>query len=208
MLQEIDAVDRRSRSRRSARTARSICASASTAIPRPSTSRAGTPGRVFENLIIIGSATNQEYASAPGDIRAFDVLHRQAGVDVPHRAASRRVRLRHLAEGRLEDGRRRQQLGRAVDRREARHHLRADRQPEVQLLRRQPQRRQPVRRLHHRARREDRQAALALPDRAPRHLGSRQQLGAAADDDPAATAATSTSWRWRARPATSMSSIA
>ena len=32
-----------------------------------------TPGRVFENLLIMGSATNQEYASAPGDIRAFDV---------------------------------------------------------------------------------------------------------------------------------------
>lgn len=32
-----------------------------------------TPGRVFENVIILGSATNQEYASAPGDIRAFDV---------------------------------------------------------------------------------------------------------------------------------------
>jgi glucose dehydrogenase len=31
------------------------------------------PGRVFENLIILGSATNQEYTSAPGDIRAFDV---------------------------------------------------------------------------------------------------------------------------------------
>jgi glucose dehydrogenase len=31
------------------------------------------PGRIFENLIILGSATNQEYASAPGDIRAFDV---------------------------------------------------------------------------------------------------------------------------------------
>lgn len=31
------------------------------------------PGRVFENLVILGSATNQEYTSAPGDIRAFDV---------------------------------------------------------------------------------------------------------------------------------------
>ena len=31
------------------------------------------PGRVFENLIILGSATNQEYDSAPGDVRAFDV---------------------------------------------------------------------------------------------------------------------------------------
>jgi glucose dehydrogenase len=32
-----------------------------------------SPGRVFENLIIVGSATNQGYGSAPGDIRAFDV---------------------------------------------------------------------------------------------------------------------------------------
>lgn len=31
------------------------------------------PGRVFEDLLILGSATNQEYDSAPGDIRAFDV---------------------------------------------------------------------------------------------------------------------------------------
>lgn len=32
-----------------------------------------SPGRVFENLIILGSATNEGYSSAPGDIRAFDV---------------------------------------------------------------------------------------------------------------------------------------
>ncbi len=32
-----------------------------------------TPGHVFENLIILGSATNQEYESAPGDVRAYDV---------------------------------------------------------------------------------------------------------------------------------------
>ena len=31
-----------------------------------------TPGRVFEDLLILGSATNQGYGSAPGDIRAFD----------------------------------------------------------------------------------------------------------------------------------------
>ena len=31
------------------------------------------PGRVFEHLLILGSATNREYTSAPGDIRAFDV---------------------------------------------------------------------------------------------------------------------------------------
>ncbi|HEY1575691.1 MAG TPA: pyrroloquinoline quinone-dependent dehydrogenase [Terracidiphilus sp.] len=32
------------------------------------------PGRVFENLIIVGSATNEEYRSGPGDIRAYDVV--------------------------------------------------------------------------------------------------------------------------------------
>jgi quinoprotein glucose dehydrogenase len=32
-----------------------------------------TPGKVFEDLIILGSATNQEYDSAPGDIRAYNV---------------------------------------------------------------------------------------------------------------------------------------
>lgn len=32
-----------------------------------------SPGRVFEDLIIMGTATNQGYGSAPGDVRAFDV---------------------------------------------------------------------------------------------------------------------------------------
>ena len=35
--------------------------------------QSSTPGRVFENLIILGSATNEEYESGPGDIRAYDV---------------------------------------------------------------------------------------------------------------------------------------
>src|SRR5450755_396869 len=42
--------------------------------PRTLTSvQSTTPGRVFEDTLIIGSATNQGYGSAPGDIRAFDV---------------------------------------------------------------------------------------------------------------------------------------
>lgn len=32
-----------------------------------------TPGRIFENLLIVGSATGEEYWSPPGDIRAYDV---------------------------------------------------------------------------------------------------------------------------------------
>jgi quinoprotein glucose dehydrogenase len=36
--------------------------------------QSNTPGEVFENLIILGSAPGEGYMSAPGDIRAFDVL--------------------------------------------------------------------------------------------------------------------------------------
>ena len=32
------------------------------------------PGRVFENLIILGSATGEGFGSPPGDVRAYDVL--------------------------------------------------------------------------------------------------------------------------------------
>jgi len=41
--------------------------------PSTISAQSGTPGRIFENLIILGSATNQEYDSAPGDIRAYNV---------------------------------------------------------------------------------------------------------------------------------------
>lgn len=37
------------------------------------TIQSGTPGRVFENSIIMGSAPGEMYGSAPGDIRAYDV---------------------------------------------------------------------------------------------------------------------------------------
>ena len=167
-----------------------------------------TPGRVFENLIILGSATNQEYDSAPGDIRAFNV--RTGALVWTFHTVPRPGEFGYdtWPPRRLEDGRRREQLGGAVDRREARDRLRADRQPEIQLLRRQSQGREPVRRLPHRARRQNRKTPLAFPDGASRHLGSRQQLRAAADDDPPRTAAPSTSSPWPARPATSTCSTA
>jgi len=45
-----------------------------TGIDRATTPLASrTPGRVFENLIILGSATGEGYLAPPGDIRAFDV---------------------------------------------------------------------------------------------------------------------------------------
>jgi quinoprotein glucose dehydrogenase len=35
--------------------------------------QSNTPGEVFENLIILGTATGEGYMSPPGDIRAYDV---------------------------------------------------------------------------------------------------------------------------------------
>ena len=36
--------------------------------------QSGTPGRVFENLILMGSSPGEEYDSPPGDLRAYDVI--------------------------------------------------------------------------------------------------------------------------------------
>ncbi len=36
--------------------------------------QSNTPGRVFDNLIILGSATGESYISPPGDLRAYDVI--------------------------------------------------------------------------------------------------------------------------------------
>jgi quinoprotein glucose dehydrogenase len=36
--------------------------------------QSGTPGKVFENFIILGSATGENYFATPGDLRAYDVL--------------------------------------------------------------------------------------------------------------------------------------
>ena len=36
--------------------------------------QSNTPGEIFENLIILGSATGEGYMSPPGDIRAYDIL--------------------------------------------------------------------------------------------------------------------------------------
>jgi quinoprotein glucose dehydrogenase len=47
-----------------------------TGMTRPWTGSNGTrtPGQVFENLLILGSATGEAYGSPPADIRAFDVV--------------------------------------------------------------------------------------------------------------------------------------
>ena len=99
--------------------------------------------------------------------------HRHAALDLPHHSAARRVRLRHVVEGRLQAVGRRQRVGRRHRRREARDGVRRHRIGVVRLLRRDAARRQPVRRLRARARRAHRQARLALPGHQARRLGLR-----------------------------------
>jgi quinoprotein glucose dehydrogenase len=36
--------------------------------------QSGTPGKIFENLVLVGSATGEGYMSPPGDVRAYDVI--------------------------------------------------------------------------------------------------------------------------------------
>ncbi|HEX9367885.1 MAG TPA: PQQ-binding-like beta-propeller repeat protein, partial [Vicinamibacterales bacterium] len=36
--------------------------------------QSSTPGRIFENLVMLGSATGEGYMSPPGDLRAYDVV--------------------------------------------------------------------------------------------------------------------------------------
>ena len=36
--------------------------------------QSNTPGKVFENLLLIGSATGEAYLSPPGDLRAYDIV--------------------------------------------------------------------------------------------------------------------------------------
>jgi quinoprotein glucose dehydrogenase len=36
--------------------------------------QSGTPGKIFENLILMGSSTGENYVSTPGHLRAFDVV--------------------------------------------------------------------------------------------------------------------------------------
>ena len=42
--------------------------------PRRNGGPNNSPGRVFENLVIVGSNVGEGYGSPPGDIRAYDVL--------------------------------------------------------------------------------------------------------------------------------------
>ena len=68
---------------------------------RPLGGPSGTPGRVFENLFLTGSTTGEGYGSAPGDLRAFDILTGKlvwTFHTIPHPGEDR---VRHVARRRL-----------------------------------------------------------------------------------------------------------
>ena len=80
--------------------------------PERASISASSPGVIFEDMIIMGSTVPE---TLPGIARPHPRLrreHRQAALDLPHHSASRRIRLRNLAAGGVQDLRRRQRVGR------------------------------------------------------------------------------------------------
>ena len=126
-----------------------------------------TPGRIFENLIVVGSNTGEGYGSPPGDLRAYDVVTGRLVWTFHTIPRPGEFGYRHLAARRVEVCRRRQHVGRDHDRQQERHRVRPDRLADARSLRRGSRRQQPVWELPARARRAHRQAAVAFPDRAP-----------------------------------------
>ena len=157
--------------------------------------QSGSPGQVFENLLVLGSAPGRRVQLAARRHPRVRCADRQARLDVPHDSSSRRVRLRHVAARCVEDRGRREHLGRVRDRREARHRVLPARLADLRSLGRRSQREQPVRQHAARARPAHRQAPLALPAAASRSVGLRSRHRAEAADREARTASRSTSSR-------------
>ena len=164
---------RASRWRASARTAASICARASGTRPAHPERRREHARRVLRRPA--DPRIDRARRAAVGARRHPRLRrpHRRAEVGLPHHPASGRVRLRHVAEGRLEVQRRRQRLGGAVASTDARAGVRRHRVGGLRLLRRQPARRQPLREHHPVPPRGYRRARVALPGRQTRRLGPR-----------------------------------
>ena len=150
--------------------------------PRRNGGPNNSPGRVFENLLIVGSNVGEGYGSPPGDIRAYDVLTGKLVWTFHTIPRPGEYGYETWPEDRLQVRRRREHVGRSHARREERHRVSADRIADARSLRRRSSGRQPVRQLPARARRADGKAAVAFPDRASRSVGLRQRRRAQAAD--------------------------
>ena len=141
---------------------------------------------VAKNTVIVGAAhmpggVAQEQAEREGLHPRLRRQDRQAPVDLPHDSAARRVRQRHVGKGIVGLHRQRRRVGTDRGRRRAQHGVSAGRAADGRLLRRPSSGRGPVRRERRRRRSDDRQAQVALPAGAPRHLGHGHPLRADPD---------------------------
>ena len=57
----------------------------------------GTPGKIFGDLLLMGSATGEDYESPPGDLRAFNVVTGKLDWSFHTVASPGRTRIQHLA---------------------------------------------------------------------------------------------------------------
>ena len=128
--------------------------------------------------------------------------HGQARVGVGSGAAG--LEARSAARGRALPARHAERVGAALGRRRAPARVRAHGQSVARQLRRAAARHRLLRELHGRARCGDGQGGLALPDRAPRHLGLRRAGAAAAL--PAREGGRRARPRWCNRPSSGTSS--
>ncbi len=134
-------------------------------------------------LLILGGRVNEGLPGSPGHIRALRRQDGRAALDLPHHSASRVKRDYETwsKESWTYNGGANSWPGMALD--EARGIVyRPHRVGVRRFLRRQSTGRQPLRQRADRAERGDREAHLALPVRAPRHLGSRSAVAADAGD--------------------------
>ncbi len=66
------------------------------------TVQANSPGVVYRDMLILGMLTSEDLPSAPGHIRAFDVRTGKLRWKFPHHSSAGRVRIRNMAQGRLD----------------------------------------------------------------------------------------------------------
>ncbi len=139
--------------------------------------QSNNPGKIFENLIILGSAPGEGFLSPRGRSARLRRHHRQAGLAVPHRsrAPASTATTPMPKDGWSYVGANNTWGEITVDEKRGIAYFPTG-SPTYRFLRRRPHRRQPVRRLPAGPRRPHRQAPLAFPDGPSRPVGFRQHV--------------------------------
>ena len=140
------------------------------------------PPALYKNLAIIAGAHRRtgplRHSRRSARVRS---AHRQGSLALPRRAAAGRRELRHLGPQRLAGSARPGRLGADDGRSGERPGVHRARQRDRSELRQQPARRESLRHVAAGAAGVDRQAQVALPDDAPRHLRLGPRVAAGAD---------------------------